>query len=411
MNKCEKKYTVIALIVFLSFAFLLYGNVARAVSIDDLQAEIKKQADSIKDLKRQQEEYQKKLEKVRKEAKTLRNEVSYLNDTIAKTSLEIKEKETTLKKIGLEIQELQYRIEKKKQAIGGNREILADVLNSISRSASSNQLIAFFSHRSLSDFLSQKRLLASVSSDLNRNLDKLKIIKEGFETQERAMREKQQEEINVKNELVSLKEDSADTKEEKNRLLKDSEGAEWKFQNLLAEAVREQKNTEAEIENLEKSVRRQLAIQEEERLSALEEGDTIVFSWPIPKNKITTYFHDPEYPFKKYLGEHSGIDVRASQGTAIRAPAGGYVGKVRNGGLKRYSYIMLLHKNGLATVYGHVSKISVREGDYVKRGDIIGNTGGLPGTPGAGPFSTGAHLHFEVRQDGLPANPLEFMAQ
>jgi len=74
-----------------------------------------------------------------------------------------------------------------------------------------------------------------------------------------------------------------------------------------------------------------------------------------------------------------------------------------------YAYVMLIHGNGISTVYGHVNKILVKEDDFVMQGQPIALSGGLPGTLGSGPFTTGPHLHFEVRQDGVPVDPMDFL--
>ena len=129
--------------------------------------------------------------------------------------------------------------------------------------------------------------------------------------------------------------------------------------------------------------------------------------WPVPENIITSTFHDPDYPFR-YLFEHPAIDIKAAQGTTLRAAASGYVARVQINGTN-YGYIMIVHGDGLSTVYGHVSASFVSADDYVIQGQPIGKSGGMPGTTGAGPLTTGPHLHFEVRKNGIPVNPLNYL--
>lgn len=100
--------------------------------------------------------------------------------------------------------------------------------------------------------------------------------------------------------------------------------------------------------------------------------------------------------------KHEGIDVSAGVGTPIYAADNGKViyARFNNGG---YGYMVQIdHGNGLKTYYAHCNELLVSEGDIVAKGDLIakvGNTG----------RSTGAHLHFEVRQDDVPIDPFEYM--
>ncbi len=114
--------------------------------------------------------------------------------------------------------------------------------------------------------------------------------------------------------------------------------------------------------------------------------------------KITAHFLDPEY--KKMLGrDHFGTDFWAPQGTDIFAPMDGVIKKIAQNGYA-YSYLIIDHGNDLFTLYGHISDAVVKEGEAVVRGQKIAETGGTPGLPGSGFFTTGAHLHFEVFAGG-----------
>jgi len=97
------------------------------------------------------------------------------------------------------------------------------------------------------------------------------------------------------------------------------------------------------------------------------------------------------------------------RGTSVLAAASGYVAWARTG--PSYgNYIMIIHANGMSTLYAHLSQMNVVADQFVARGDLIGRSGGVPGTQGAG-LSTGAHLHFEVRKNGIPVNPLDYLTK
>jgi murein DD-endopeptidase MepM/ murein hydrolase activator NlpD len=118
---------------------------------------------------------------------------------------------------------------------------------------------------------------------------------------------------------------------------------------------------------------------------------------PVPYH-ITSGYGLRFHPILGYARLHSGIDFAAPMGTPIRAAADGEVVWASwRGGYGRC--IILLHGDGVATLYAHCSDTVVRPGQQVKRGQWIGNTGSTG-------LSTGPHLHFEIRVNGHPVNPI-----
>lgn len=130
---------------------------------------------------------------------------------------------------------------------------------------------------------------------------------------------------------------------------------------------------------------------------------TPVFHWPA-YGPVSAGFMNASY--KKFFGvPHLGTDIVVPQNSAVYAAADGVVFLVRDGGLKGYSYILIGHRDGYATLYGHVSQALVSAGQDVTGGQQIAISGGTPGTHGAGPMTTAAHLHFEVIQGGVNVDP------
>jgi murein DD-endopeptidase MepM/ murein hydrolase activator NlpD len=128
------------------------------------------------------------------------------------------------------------------------------------------------------------------------------------------------------------------------------------------------------------------------------------FSWPA-LGQLSAGFHNAAYALHFHV-PHEGVDIVLPQGSQVRAAADGVVFLARDGGQRGFSYILLGHRDGYATLYGHLSAFTVETGDYVSRGQVIGLSGGRPGSHGAGPMTTGSHLHFEVIQRGVHVDPL-----
>src|SRR6476619_6183621 len=120
-------------------------------------------------------------------------------------------------------------------------------------------------------------------------------------------------------------------------------------------------------------------------------------AWPVA-GQITSYFGYRYHPILHFTRFHAGIDFGASWGSPIVAAADGQVAAAGwAGGYGRA--VRSAHPGGLTTVYGHMSGIAAAPGSCVRQGQLIGYVG-------SSGLSTGPHLHYEVRKDGTPVNPL-----
>lgn len=113
---------------------------------------------------------------------------------------------------------------------------------------------------------------------------------------------------------------------------------------------------------------------------------------------ITSRFGMRYHPILHKTKLHTGVDFGAASGTPIRAAAGGVV--IASCYLRGYGNTVIIdHGGGVTTLYGHMSAFGVSDGRAVSQGQVIGRVGSTG-------FSTGPHLHFEVRRNGTPVNPL-----
>lgn len=124
---------------------------------------------------------------------------------------------------------------------------------------------------------------------------------------------------------------------------------------------------------------------------------------PLEGAALTSGFGMRTHPVLGGRRQHHGIDLAAPTGTPVYATADGVV--TRADWYSSYGlFISLNHGASMETRYAHLSRLAVAEGDNVKKGDLIGYVGSTG-------RSTGPHLHYEVRVDGLAVNPIPYMVE
>ncbi len=371
-------------------------------SLSELNREIAAKRKEIEEMNKRISAYQTSIRKKQRQKITLKNQVEILEEQIAKATLEIKKIQTQINQINLEIQVNEEEIAKTEDHIQNLRKQIAEMIRTLYREDDKTYLEAVVLYSSLSDFLNQLTYLENLENDLKISLDQVKIYKQQLDQEKANLKERQTRLKNIKKELEDKKAQLESKQTTKEYLLEQTRRDEVRYKYLLERERALYQQINSEITSLEKAIREKM--KNTGQLGDLSGG----FIWPVPSRYITAYFHDPDYPYR-HIFEHPAIDIRAKQGTPVKAVASGYVARVREAGVGGYSYIMIVHDQGLSTVYGHISKALVQEGTYVVQGQTIALSGGMPGTPGAGRLTTGPHLHLEVRLNGIPVNPLSYL--
>lgn len=138
------------------------------------------------------------------------------------------------------------------------------------------------------------------------------------------------------------------------------------------------------------------------RLDVVKESATALpFGNPAPGRTITSRFGNRMDPFLGRPALHTGIDFRAETGADVKSTGAGKVTVAENSG-GYGNMVEIDHGQGVSTRFGHLSAILVRAGDRVEAGDVIGRAGSTG-------RSTGPHVHYEVRRNDTPVDPMRYL--
>ncbi len=238
--------------------------------------------------------------------------------------------------------------------------------------------------------------IAMYDNDLQKRLEKIE-----KEVEEKEKKEKLQKKEKGKLMLESklIKENLEKKYEQKRVYLSNLRAKEDTWLKEMEDLERENKAIEKKIKEEEEKARLALERAKKNGVNIKYTGGKLL--WPVPSSqKITSPYGIRTHPISKVSKKHIGIDIAASTGSNVLAAASGvvtsssYMGGYGN-------TIIVNHGSGLSTLYAHNSSLVVKEGDIVLRGDIVAKIGSTG-------YSTGPHLHFEVRQNSNAQNPLTY---
>jgi len=372
--------------------------------VDTLNSQIKSQQGRVKELDGIIEKYRQRIADQENQASTLSNDVLLLDNRITKTELDIERAKTDLDTTKLTIQSLEQQITEQNARMGKQKESASDLVRRIHQADSVPVFEVLLSKPSLSSFFDMLEAEKKLQRQLTDSMAKVKDFKQSLESTKKDLDDKR---LTLELQKKVLKKQQEHLQEERNfkiSLAAETKNKQSEYERMLYELNQQQQSTADEIATLKDTLKDKLDSIDE----SLARGD-VLLNWPqkpIDNIYITAKFHDPTYPFRQRFA-HPGTDLRCAVGTPVYAAAGGYVAWTKLG--KAYgNYLMIVHPGNMATIYGHLSKFVAHPDMYVQRGDLIGYSGGMPGQPGAG-LSTGPHLHFEVRQNGIPVDAENFL--
>ena len=403
------KFFFVSLVLVSFFAFHeVFAQKTRLeldTEIKGINNEIDAQKTKIEQIEKRIKNYQRNIIEFQKQAKNLANELSVLDLTIDEKKSEIEKIQAEIDKKNLEIQNITLQILEKELLVQEKKENLSDFLKRLERLSRRDSLDTLVLYDTFSDYYREIKLVEDIQWGIRRNLDQIKSAKDLLIANKDTLESSNDELLAL---AVSQEEEYAllaDQQNYKVSLISQTKQSEDKYQDLLEQSKKEHLAAEAEITKLDSVVREKIS--QLDSIGRSNQG----FAWPTSSSRCcSAYFYDPTYPFR-HLFEHDAIDIPSPQGTTIVAARDGYVARVRSPKEvgTGYAYMMIIHEDGFSTVYGHISCALVSVDTLVKQGDPIACVGGSPGTLGAGNLSTGSHLHFGVRKDGVPVDPLKYL--
>jgi murein DD-endopeptidase MepM/ murein hydrolase activator NlpD len=380
--------------IFLLFYAASNTN-AQTLTIKELQDKIEQTRLEKQRLEEENKKLEAQIDETGKQAQTLQNAVKSLDVTQKKLQNNIKVTETNISNTELTIKKVGIEIEDAENSISKDAEAIAESLRTLQQNEEQSLVETMLRYKDINDLWDTIETLKRFQSSLRTDLTSLKLLRDSLESKKTEHESKKQELVSYKSDLSDQKTVVEQNKSAKTVLLSQTKNKEAEYKKLLERNIELGRKFEQELFDYESRLQFQID------KSKLPGENSKVLSWPLNDIYITQRFGKTVDSKKLYVsGTHNGVDFRASMGTAVKSVADGVVQGMGNTDSQAgcYSYgrwLLIKHNNGLSSMYAHLSGIKVSQGDSIAKDQIIGWSGGQPGTSGAG-YSTGPHLHLSL---------------
>lgn len=381
----RKKIYILTFICVIFLAIFAVSCVVQGTTVDEVIEQKKN------DLHDKIDETTGEIQEVQWEISQISTELLELNDEISKCQDEINELNRQSLKLEAEINTTQQQLQQAEESYQKQKKLLEERIVAMYKAGETVYLDVLLNSKTLEEFISKYYYLTEITKRDRQLVDN--VVKE--KEQIALKRDKllnQQEQLQI---ITTNKERTAVNLTNVQRIRTSH----------LDKLTDEEKKYQEKLEGYEKDMEKLEQDMLEISLSSLNEGyiggDLI---WPAPGYKtITSPYGMRIHPIFHVQRMHTGVDIGAPKYADIVAVNGGVVTLATFSGSYGY-YVMIDHGGGIVTLYAHAEELCVSVGDIVKAGDVImkaGSTG----------WSTGPHLHFEVRINGNTVNPLPYITK
>ncbi|MBQ2691725.1 MAG: peptidoglycan DD-metalloendopeptidase family protein [Clostridia bacterium] len=394
-NNYEKKQrrtrrlaaVVAGLLAFLMIASTVMGAIsASAVS----QATVNALKDQLSSVTTKKKNAKKELASIQSQKSSILAEIEKLDAAIEAAAEEIEVQQQLITELEslIEIKELELAESQQKEETQYAK--LKDRVRFMHENGSMSYLSILLSSDDFADFLSRYEIVSQISKYDKNLFEELKALKEQIAEQKASLEADHADAVTIKASMDENKRNLEVQFNERNAQMKKVEEAEAEAKAQYAEIAQEEDKITAAVQ---KAVR-ELAAQS----SSTYVGGNMMWPLPAANNVITCKYGMRTHPITGVYKLHTGIDLRASTGTKIYAANAGTVIKATYSSAYGY-YVVVNHGGGTSTLYAHMSKMAVKNGQKVSQGTVLGYVGSTG-------YSTGPHLHFEVIKNGNYVNPV-----
>ncbi len=352
---------------------------------DALKKAQNEKEDALDALKNKIKTYQKIVNLKDKEHDQLAAQAENLAAQSDVLQTDITSNERRLADLGQQIESLESRVKEKENVIGVQKNLLADILRSYYTSqvqSTGISSIILASPDTFDALLFGRDRLFEAGTGVQEALSNITNLRNALVREHDLASEKKVEVASVKFQLEQQNAYLENSRRNKETLAAQAAADQAKYSDIVSDLEKQRKAIEDEIEQLDAARAGKID------LSSIPNFSSGVLGYPVKSPHKTQGYG--KTTFTKWYTFHNGVDFADAVGTPVLAAEDGEV--IAMGDEGKYAYgkwIAIQHKNGLTTLYGHLSKQSVKKGERVDRGEKIG----LMGSTG---YSTGSHVHFGV---------------